>query len=137
MSVAMMRSLEAPMGSGVQPAAAEERAIDLVHLSRQTLGDRDLEIELLGLFERQAEQIMRQIAATGVATDSRLRHDLAHTLRGSARAVGACAVAHAAQTYENSVCASAPEAEIRAAAETLQRAVEAARGAIAAWLQER
>ena len=38
------------------------RPIDLVHLSRQSLGDRALEIELLTLFERQAEQIAARLA---------------------------------------------------------------------------
>ena len=76
-----------------------ECAIDLVHLSRQTLGDRTLEVELLRLFDRQCAQIVAKLETIGVS-ETGIRHDLAHTLKGSARAVGANAVAAAAELYE-------------------------------------
>ncbi len=123
------------------PAAAaappdESRPIDLVHLSRQTLGDRDLEIELLSLFERQADHILRQIAAMGPDGDRRLRHDLAHTLKGSARAVGAKAVAARAEAYEECLSAQADGARTAAAQDALQQAVDAARAAVLALLSD-
>jgi HPt (histidine-containing phosphotransfer) domain-containing protein len=92
------------------PRFAEGRAarpcpIDLVHLARQTMGDRDLEAELLALFDRQAAQIAEKLTAP-LGEDSPLaRADLAHKLKGSARAVGAHAVAAAAENYEH--CARA------------------------------
>jgi HPt (histidine-containing phosphotransfer) domain-containing protein len=72
--------------------------IDLVHLARQTMGDRALEMELLALFDRQAGEIADRlsIAETGGASA-----DLAHKLKGSARAIGAGAVAAAADNYEH------------------------------------
>src|SRR6056297_3252265 len=94
----------------------EDRPIDLVHLSRQSLGDRDLEIELLNLFDRQAEQIMARLKSECGAGDRRWRHDLSHTLKGSARAVGAARVARAAQVYEALLYGTANE-------ESLQEAV--------------
>ncbi len=79
--------------------------LDLVHLARQTMGDRALEAELLALFDRQAAQIAAALAAPPAGETPALRADLAHKLKGSARAVGAHAVAAAAENYEH--CARA------------------------------
>lgn len=79
------------------PAASFERPVDLVHLARQTLGDRALEREVLGLFQVQARAIFAQLQHV---TQAQARLDLAHTLKGSARAVGAWQVAEAAAFCE-------------------------------------
>lgn len=79
------------------PAASFERPVDLVHLARQTLGDRALEREVLGLFQVQARAIFAQLQTV---TQPQARLDLAHTLKGSARAVGAWKVAEAAEFCE-------------------------------------
>ena len=113
------------------------RPIDLVHLSRQTLGDRDLEMELLALFERQAVQIMGQIDAIGGGSDRRSHHDLAHTLKGSARAVGATAVALMAQRYEDALCRGGTNGELHNAAQALGCAVVKAVDAIQLLLRDR
>ncbi len=118
-------------------AHANTRPIDLVYLSRQTLGDRGLEVELLGLFERQAGQIIEQITRIDHAGERRTRHDLAHTLKGSARAVGANAVAAAAQTYEECLYSAAGGAENSRALKTLEAAVKEARAAVNELLQDR
>jgi HPt (histidine-containing phosphotransfer) domain-containing protein len=76
--------------------------LDLVHLSRQTMGDRELEHEVLALFERQAAHIGGRLATLEAGPDHVTRADLAHKLKGSARAVGAFAVAKAAENYEHS-----------------------------------
>jgi HPt (histidine-containing phosphotransfer) domain-containing protein len=78
--------------------AEKQSPIDLVHLARQTMGDRELEKELLALFDRQAAQIAEQLAAAAPGAESA---NLAHKLKGSARAVGAGAVAAAAENYEH------------------------------------
>ena len=88
-------------------AALDERPIDLHHLSRQTLGDRDLEREILALFVRQSAMLSERIRTTMAETDCR---DIAHTLKGSARAVGAWRVAEAAEAVENAVIAADPTA---------------------------
>ena len=111
------------------------RAIDLVHLARQTLGDCELEAELLGLFERQAGQILRQISAASTGAERGFRRDLAHTLKGSARAVGADRVAAAADEYEALLSSSVTEEAIAAAREVLAGAVEEARAAVNELLQ--
>lgn len=84
--------------------ASFERPIDLVHLARQTLGDRALEREVLELFVVQARSVLARLEA---AKEERARLDLAHTLKGSARSVGAWRVAEAAEACELLVDASA------------------------------
>ena len=72
------------------------RPIDLVHLGRQTMGDRALEEEILKLFARQALSMRDDLmTATGTA---RLR--LAHTLKGSALSVGAFVLAETVRRLE-------------------------------------
>ncbi len=73
--------------------------LDLVHLARQCLGDHELETELLGLFRLQAPALTAQLAGQpSLSLESRGR--IAHTLRGSALAVGALRVAVAAGRIE-------------------------------------
>ena len=79
------------------PRPSFERPLDLVHLARQTLGDRELEREILDLFVVQVKSMQEQMRA--LAAGQR-RLDLAHTLKGSARAVGAWRVAQAAEACE-------------------------------------
>jgi len=74
------------------------RPIDLVHLARQTGGDKVLEEEVLHLFLRQANMLARDL---GDATDSEDRRRVAHTLSGTARAVGAYRVAELARDLED------------------------------------
>jgi hypothetical protein len=107
--------------------AANAPAIDVAHLARMTLGDRDLEHEVLSLFDRQAVLLlarMGEVGAPGVAT-------LAHTLKGSAQGVGALHVAAAAAALE---CAAGKAADRAPAIAELAAAVAEARVAIAAML---
>ena len=108
------------------PVLSDGRAIDLVHLSRQTFGERDLESELLRLFDRQSRQIVDRLTE-GPVTEARWRADLAHTLKGSARAVGAFGVAAAAEAYELDARAGA---DLARALATLKTSVDAAHAAI-------
>lgn len=72
-------------------------AIDVAHLNRQTMGDRALEREVLELFRRQSRILMFRFEAL---TNPSERADVAHTLKGSARGVGASRVAFAAEELE-------------------------------------
>lgn len=83
-------------------APAPMPVLDLVHLSRQTLGDTELECELLSSFEQQAGLILGRLNA-GKSTALGLMADLAHTLKGSARAIGALGVAQKAGDYETAL----------------------------------
>lgn len=111
----------------------EQRApapvLDLVHLSRQTFGDHSLETELLTLFARQAAQFAARLAEPRARGDEASRVDLAHTLKGSSRAVGAFATGAAAEAYEAAVRAGDPAADALCA--RLIAEIERVRGAIA------
>jgi HPt (histidine-containing phosphotransfer) domain-containing protein len=122
------RDLESERPSLSEPG---EPAIDLVHLSRQTLSDPALELELLGMFERQSARIVDQLRQAGQG-EAKLRGDLAHTLRGSALAIGAARVARSAQVYEANC--SGPAAAVEAALGALADSVAEARTAIAELL---
>jgi HPt (histidine-containing phosphotransfer) domain-containing protein len=110
-----------------------EPAIDLVHLSRQTLSDQALEVELLDMFDRQSARIMAQLRESGAA-DAKLCANLAHTLRGSALAVGAGRVARSAHIYEAQCAAPVRGTSTGAALEALADAVREARSTIAELL---
>ncbi len=75
---------------------SKERPIDLVHLAKQTMGDKALETEILQMFARQARCLVQQIATA----DAALVTALSHRLKGSANAVGAFKVSTAAQRLE-------------------------------------
>ncbi len=71
--------------------------VDLVHLSRQTLGDRELEREVLGLFVNQSTLYLKRLMA---AKSAKERKNVAHTILGSARGLGAWRVAEEAAKIE-------------------------------------
>ncbi|MFD1331920.1 Hpt domain-containing protein [Methylopila musalis] len=85
--------------------ASLAEAIDVAHLARQTLGDRTLEREVLELFRRQARILLFRFEAL---TNPVERAEVAHTLKGSARGVGANRVAFAAEELERAANAGEP-----------------------------
>lgn len=91
------------------------RPVDLVHLARQTGGDKALEEEVLHLFLRQANMLARDLSGN---TTTAARRKLAHTLNGTARAVGAFEVAELAQRLETSPEKSADIAPLVACVDT-------------------
>lgn len=133
MSSMAARNDTAPLSVTVEAPPAG-RPIDLVHLSQQSLGDKNLEIELLGLFERQAETILARLAQPLSGTDRRWQMDLCHTLKGSARAVGASRVAFAAQTHETVIGEGGGEGHIAISRGILEEAVREAQGVIRALI---
>src|SRR5947209_3228986 len=80
-----------------QPAP-DPNILDLAHLRRYTQGNADLEMELLQLFGDQLPGLMKQIRKGSAAGDWKLA---IHTLKGSARAIGASAIADLAARIEN------------------------------------
>ncbi|WP_428642839.1 Hpt domain-containing protein [Roseibium sp.] len=77
--------------------AGPEAPIDLVQLATNTLGNRDLEVQVLHLFKSQSSATLERLA---LETDARARLDLVHTLKGSARAIGAERVAEVCENLE-------------------------------------
>lgn len=78
-------------------AAGRVPPIDLAHLRRYTLGDVAIEREILDLFFAQMPET---IAALRTAQTCRDARRAAHTLKGSARAIGAWAIAKLAEDAE-------------------------------------
>jgi HPt (histidine-containing phosphotransfer) domain-containing protein len=105
-------------------AVSDRDVIDRAHLTRMTLGDKSLEREVLQLFDRQSELLlarMHDAPASAIAT-------LAHTLKGSARGIGAWRVAEAAEALEQ---AAQDKGRLADAYPRLAAEVGAARAAIA------
>ncbi len=98
--------------------------IDRAHLQRMTAGARDLERELLRLFDKQCTVLLDRMAHGEIPA----RAALAHTLKGSALGIGAMRVAEAAAALER-----AGERHTHVLTE-LQQAVAQARAAIARML---
>jgi HPt (histidine-containing phosphotransfer) domain-containing protein len=84
------------IGCGSQGTAGEH-PVDLKHLSRYTLGERALEREILELFCSQSAIYLERLR---VAPSDRLWQDAAHSLKGSAQAIGAWRTAEAAERAE-------------------------------------
>ena len=83
-------------GDAAKPEALAQ-PVDLAHLRRYTLGDRGLELEILGLF---VDQLPITIGALKNAPSEKDWGIAAHTLKGSARAVGAWSLATIAERAE-------------------------------------
>ena len=73
------------------------RPLDLVHLAKYTFGDRGLECELLGLFRSQAGIYVSRLET---AANAKEWADAAHSLKGSARGLGAWALGDIAEDVE-------------------------------------
>ena len=92
--MATMHSYGAARAGAAAPA--DEPPIDLTHLFRMTLGDHSLEREVLALFDRQIDMLIERMGEV----DPSCVGALAHTLKGSARAIGAVRVTEAAEWLE-------------------------------------
>jgi HPt (histidine-containing phosphotransfer) domain-containing protein len=109
------------------PLVPDDGPIDIAHLKRMTLGNADLEREVLAMFSAQAVGLAATLAS--LPSDAGA---LVHTLKGSARAIGAFAVADAASHLEVLLRKGEDPAQ---ALLQLNEAVTEARTAIEAILQ--
>jgi HPt (histidine-containing phosphotransfer) domain-containing protein len=109
------------------PLAPDDAPIDFEHLKRMTLGDAGLEQEVLAMFAAQSVKLMAALAAAPADAGA-----LAHTLKGSARAIGAVGVAEAAARLEAVLANGADPSSLVA---ELGDAVALARAAIEAVLR--
>jgi HPt (histidine-containing phosphotransfer) domain-containing protein len=85
--------------------------IDGAHLERMTLGDRSLEREVLEIFARQTTLTLERIAGAGPERAAAA----AHTLKGSARGIGAWRVAQAAERLEQAAAVKGGDSVLSAA----------------------
>lgn len=110
------------------PPEALSRPIDMEHLFRMTLGDQQLLREVLKLFDRQMEMLLPRIAHTRAAANAAA---VAHTLKGSARGIGAWRVAQAAEAVEK----AGDGVGMKVSVDNLAAAAGETRAAIAALLR--
>ncbi len=75
-------------------------AVDLGHLARYTGGDEGLNAEILRLFDEQATELVARLQSILAARDAKSWRDVAHTLKGAARGIGAFALGDAAAFAE-------------------------------------
>jgi HPt (histidine-containing phosphotransfer) domain-containing protein len=104
--------------------------IDDTHLARMTLGDRRLEREVLELFVRQTTIMLGRI----VGAQPAMAAAAAHTLKGSARGIGAWRVARAAELVENAASGEGAEGAMDDAVTELKSASLEASAAIGSRL---
>jgi HPt (histidine-containing phosphotransfer) domain-containing protein len=109
------------------PLVPDDGPIDIEHLKRMTLGDAGLEHEVLAMFAGQAARLIDALA--GLPPEAA---ELAHTLKGSARAIGAFQVADAAEALEAAIAGDGEPSEAMA---ELKQAIAQARSAIDAMLR--
>ena len=102
-----------------------QRPVDLVHLARHTLGNRDLEREVLQIFVRQSVLYLDRIRGAKTGTE---RQMAAHTIKGSARGIGAWEVADLAEKLESSAPGSGTVASLDSAVEKTNRFISSLLG---------
>jgi len=86
-------------GMSAEKSGQESAAIlNEAHLARQTMGDTELQREVLALFIAEAERLLRQVHE---AKEPAMRVGRVHALKGLARNVGAERLARAAAATES------------------------------------
>jgi HPt (histidine-containing phosphotransfer) domain-containing protein len=90
------------VAESVVESGAGPEVLDLDHLARYTMGNRELERELLRLFRTQLRAQMTGVAQAREAPDpdGRAWRFATHTLKGVARSIGAWAIADSAEKLE-------------------------------------
>ena len=91
---------------------AVRKPVDYDHLRDQAAGNVDVMREVLGLFVTHCEQVLNELEN---ASDAKTWKQWTHTLKGSARGIGAFAVADAAAEAERHSLDKSTLAPIRAA----------------------
>ncbi|WP_427450740.1 Hpt domain-containing protein [Litorimonas sp. WD9-15] len=104
--------------------------IDFDHLNRYVGGDRELTREVFGLFRNQVDMWGRSLAADA---DDDLWANVTHSLKGSARAVGAMSLAEACERAESLVGDDRRPGAREVAVDTLEQRIEQVLAEIIRW----
>lgn len=102
------------------PLAPDEGYIDTAHLTRMTLGDELLQREVLTLFVRQSAELVARMSTFPADMAA-----IAHTLKGSARGIGAFSAAISAERLERATDRSAARAALSELKEAISETVRA------------
>jgi HPt (histidine-containing phosphotransfer) domain-containing protein len=106
--------------------------IDLSHLARYTGGEKALNSEILRLFDSQVTDMVGQLNDVLEIRDAKRWREIAHTIKGAARGIGAFGMGEAAAAAEPIDPANADKA--KAAIRTLQIEADSVRGFIQGYL---
>lgn len=106
----------------------EPAVLDLEHLRTYTLGDAALETQLFGLFREQCALWAKALDPTG---EAEAWASAAHALKGSAKAVGAMALAAACEHAETLAGAGGTPVARSVALQDIRAAIDAALIAVA------
>ena len=106
--------------------------IDLDHLARYTGGEKALNSEILKLFDSQVTDMVAQLHAVLGLNDARRWREIAHTIKGAARGVGAFGMGEAAAAAEP--VDPANEERAKAAIKSLENEALHVRGFIQEYL---
>jgi HPt (histidine-containing phosphotransfer) domain-containing protein len=87
--------------------------VDLSHLARYTGGDRDLNTEILRLFNGQLHGMVGELLTVLEQRDARKWREVTHTIKGAARGVGAFAMGDAAAAAEPVDPATSPDRAVQ------------------------
>ncbi len=112
--------------------STDPKPIDLAHLARYTGGEKALNAEILRLFDNQVTDMVGQLNAVLQIHDAKRWREIAHTIKGAARGVGAFGMGEAAAAAEP--IDPTNEAKARAAIDTLQHEADSVRGFIQKYL---
>lgn len=74
--------------------------VDLAHLNRYTGGELALNSEILRLFQTQTKDMLAKLSRSLESGDKRSWQDVAHSMKGAARGIGAFALADAVSDAE-------------------------------------
>ena len=101
----MATSAAAVTQSETLPHARSMRPIDLVHLAKQCLGDENLELEILRLFDTTVKTYFGRLELAANYDDLALN---LHSIKGAASGVGAWTIADLAKGCETEMQAGRP-----------------------------
>jgi HPt (histidine-containing phosphotransfer) domain-containing protein len=118
-------------GNDTQPSILDEE-----HLGRMTLGDRQVEREVLEIFVRHSATTLNLVLDCIADRDPAAAAAAAHTMIGSARGIGAWRVAQAAQRLQRAVNTGGDEQQLGEAIAALKAANLEANTAIGARLAD-
>jgi len=104
--------------------------IDFDHLNQYVGGDADLTREVFGLFRNQVEMWGRGLTADA---DDDMWANVLHSLKGSARAVGAMGLAEACEKNESLVGDDRRPGAREVAVQTLEQRIEQVLSEIVRW----
>lgn len=107
-----------------------DTAINFSHLRQYVGEDTELTAEVFGLFKHQTEMWSKALSA---GADDETWVSVAHSLKGSARAVGACGLADACDSAESLIGDAASKTARVIAVQDIQNWIEAVLHRIQRW----